>query len=148
MRAPLGGITYDVTLFDGRLASQVDIVLVDAPGFFDRPGVYGERGEDYPDNAVRFALLSYASAELARQRAAGGAPYDVLHCHDWPASLVPTYLRRMTQETPELAATKTVLTLHNVVPPGHASVASRRAPVGTSKPPGRDARARGSSTAS
>ena len=61
VRASLGGITYDVTLFDGRLASQVDIVLVDAPGFFDRPGVYGERGEDYPDNAVRFALLSYAS---------------------------------------------------------------------------------------
>jgi starch synthase len=118
VRAPLGGITYDVTLFDGRLASQVDIVLVDAPGFYDRAGVYGERGEDYPDNAVRFALLSYAAAEIARQRAAGGAPFDVLHCHDWPAALVPVYLRRLAKETPELASTKTVLTLHNVAHQG------------------------------
>ena len=70
VRVPLGGITYDVTLFDGRLASQVDIVLVDAPGFYDRAGIYGERGEDYPDNAVRFAVLSYAAAEIARQRSA------------------------------------------------------------------------------
>ncbi len=48
VRFPLGGSTYDVTLFDGRLASQVDLVLVDAPGLFDRAGVYGEKGEDYP----------------------------------------------------------------------------------------------------
>ncbi len=110
VHVPLGGITYDVTLFDGRLASQVDIVLVDAPGFFDRAGIYGERGEDYPDNAVRFAILSYAAAEIARQRAAGSAPFDVIHCHDWPAALVPTYLG----ESP----TKTVLTIHNMAHQG------------------------------
>jgi starch synthase len=114
VHAALGGITYDVTLFDGRLASQVDIVLVDAPGFYDRAGVYGEKGEDYPDNAARFAVLAYAAAEIARQRAAGGAPFDIVHCHDWPAGLVPTYLRRLTRESPELSATKTVLTIHNV----------------------------------
>ena len=49
--------------------SQVDLVLVDVPGLFDRAGVYGERGEDYPDNAMRFAVLSRAAAELAKQRA-------------------------------------------------------------------------------
>jgi len=118
VRVPLGGITYDVTLFDGRLASQVDIVLVDAPGFFDRAGVYGERGEDYPDNATRFAVLSYTAAEIARQRAVGGAPFDVVHCHDWPAALVPVYMRKLARESPELAATKTVLTVHNMAHQG------------------------------
>ncbi len=118
VRVPLGGITYDVTLFDGRLASQVDIVLVDAPGFYDRAGIYGERGEDYPDNAVRFAVLSYAAAEIARQRAVGGAPFDILHCQDWPAALVPTYVHMLTKESPELGATKTVLTIHNMAHQG------------------------------
>src|SRR6516162_6491750 len=38
----LGDRSVDVTVFDGRLASQVDIVLVDAPGLFDRASFYGE----------------------------------------------------------------------------------------------------------
>jgi starch synthase len=111
IRATLGGISYDITVFDGRLASQVDIVLVDAPGMYDRAGIYGERGEDYPDNALRFALLSYAAAEIARQRSAGGSPFDIVHCHDWPAALVPTYLEGV-------AGTKSVLTIHNMAHQG------------------------------
>lgn len=118
LRVALGGITYDVTLFDGRLASQVDIVLVDVPGMYDRAGVYGEGGQDYGDNGARFAALSRAAAEIARQRAATGSPFDVVHCHDWPTALVPTFIREATKETPELAATKTVLTLHNVAHQG------------------------------
>ena len=105
-------------MFDGRLASQVDLVVVDVPGLFDRAGVYGERGEDYPDNALRFAVLSRAAAELVRQRAAGGRPVDVVHCNDWPTALVPTYLRALAAETPALAATRTVLTIHNVAHQG------------------------------
>ena len=81
---------FEATVFDGRLASQVDLVVVDVPGLFDRAGVYGERGEDYPDNALRFAALSRAAAELVRQRAATGRPVDVVHCNDWPTALVPT----------------------------------------------------------
>lgn len=118
LKITLGSTTYDVTVFDGRLASQVDLVLVDAPGLYDRAGVYGENGEDYPDNALRFALLARAAAELARQRASSGRPYDVVHGHDWPAALVPTYLKELTAQTPELARTKTVLTLHNVAHQG------------------------------
>src|SRR6202022_2602844 len=82
LRFTLGDRTFEATVLDGRLASQVDLVVVDVPGLFDRAGVYGERGEDYPDNAVRFAVLSRACAELVRQRAAGGRPVDVVHCND------------------------------------------------------------------
>ena len=105
-------------MFDGRLASQVDLVVVDAPGMFDRAGVYGERGEDYPDAALRFAVFSRAAAELVRQRVASGRPVDVVHCNDWATALVPTYLRALVAETPALAATRTVLTLHNVAHQG------------------------------
>jgi starch synthase len=118
LRLPLGDRTVEVTVFDGRLASQVDLTLVDAPGMFDRPGVYGDGAEDYTDNATRFAVLSRAAAEIARQRAAAGSPFDIVQCNDWPAALVPSYLREMTAQTPALGATKTVLTIHNVAHQG------------------------------
>jgi starch synthase len=118
LRFALGERTLEATVLDGRLASQVDLVVVDIPGLFDRPGVYGERGEDYPDNALRFAALSRAAAELVRQRAAGGRAVDVVHCNDWPTALVPTYLRTLAADTPALAAARTVLTIHNVVHQG------------------------------
>ena len=119
LRFSLGGRTIEVTVFDGRLASQVDLVLVDAPGLFDRPGVYGEGGEDYHDNALRFAVLSRAAAELARQRAASGAPFDIVHANDWPSALVATYIDDLKIAGDKgLAATKTVLTIHNVAHQG------------------------------
>ena len=103
----------EVTVYDGRLASQVDLILVDAtdatepgkPGksLFDRPAVYGERGEDYPDNPQRFAILSRAAAEIARQRAETRTPFDVVHCHDWPTALVPAFLKMLSKETPALS---------------------------------------------
>jgi starch synthase len=118
LRFTLGDRAYEATVLDGRLASQVDLVVVDVPGLFDRGGVYGERGEDYVDNAVRFAVFARATAELLRQRIAVGRPVDVVHCHDWATALVPTYLRALASETPGCAAVRTVLTIHNVAHQG------------------------------
>src|ERR1700722_2934105 len=82
LRFSLGARAFGPTVFDGRRASQVDLVVIDVPGLFDRAGVYGERGEDYPDNALRFAALSRVAGELARQRAATDRPVEVVHCND------------------------------------------------------------------
>jgi starch synthase len=114
IRFHLGSEAVEATVLDGRLASQVDLVVVDIPGLFDRPGVYGDDGEDYPDNASRFAALCRAAAEIVKQRVAGGRAVDVVHCNDWPTALVPTYLRTLAADLPALAATRTVLTIHNV----------------------------------
>src|SRR3954453_853085 len=108
----LGGTRHEVTVFDGRLPSQVDLVLLDAPGVFDRAGVYGERGEDYPDNAMRFSVLSRAVAEIVKQRVEGGTPPDLVHVNDWPTALVPKYLKDLGVRTPSL------LTIHNVAHQG------------------------------
>ncbi len=118
LRFTLGDRLFEATVLDGRLASQVDLVVVDVPGLFDRDGVYGKDGEDYPDNAVRFAAFSRAAAELVRQRAAGGRVSDVVHCNDWATALVPSYLRALADETPALASCRTVLSIHNVVHQG------------------------------
>lgn len=109
------GEKVEVTVFDGRLGSGVSLLVLDAPGLYDREGIYGERGEDYPDNARRFAVFSRAVVEVVRQRAQSGTPFDVVHAHDWPAAPVP-YLMR--QAGGELARTKTVLTIHNLTHQG------------------------------
>jgi starch synthase len=127
LRFTLGEVAIEATLLDGRLASQVDLVVVDVPGLFDRQGVYGEGGRDYPDNALRFATFSRAAAELVRQRTASGRAVDVVHCNDWATALVPTYLRALAAETPSVAATRTVLTIHNVAYQGRFGADQRGA---------------------
>jgi len=115
---------FEVTVFDGRLGSGVDLLLLDVPedasappaegGAFRRAAIYGEDGEGYPDNARRYALFCRAAVEVVRQRAAGGSPFDVVHLHDWPTAMVAYLIK----QHPELAATQTVLTLHNMAHQG------------------------------
>lgn len=102
----VGGRTVEATLFDGRLGTGVDLLLVDLPGAFDRSGLYGEGGEDYADNATRFGLFARAVASVVERRSKEGRPVDVVHAHDWPTALVPYLLRGQ--------GARTVLTVHDV----------------------------------
>ncbi|HET9383953.1 MAG TPA: glycogen/starch synthase [Gemmatimonadales bacterium] len=77
---------------------------------FDRAGIYGEDGHDYPDNARRFALFASAAIEIARRIGDGNL---ILHAHDWHASLVPVFLRRVYRTEPALQRLPAVLTVHN-----------------------------------
>jgi starch synthase len=52
--------------------------------------LYGVGSNDYPDNDVRFALLARAALEYARRFA--GAPFSLVHAHEWQTGLVPVYL--------------------------------------------------------
>src|SRR5262245_17945508 len=71
LEVPLGEQTYEVEIFEGRLpggGKRVPVYLIEHPLFAARTGLYGppERPEqDYPDNALRFALLSRAALALA-----------------------------------------------------------------------------------
>jgi len=108
------GERAEVTLYDGRLGSGVDLLLIDIPGLYDRPGIYGEEGRDYPDNARRYGLFSRAVVEVMRQRARAGSPFDILHAHDWPTAMACYLLREQQPALP----TRSVLTLHNIAPQG------------------------------
>jgi starch synthase len=126
-------------LFGGRArllagtAGGLDLLVLDAPHLFDRPGnpYLGPDGNDWPDNAQRFAALAWVGAEIAAgaledYRPAGAlAPYrpDILHGHDWQAGLAPAYLH-FRPDTPagRLPGRRaaTVLTVHNLGFPGLA----------------------------
>jgi starch synthase len=91
-------------------ASGLDLLVIDAPHLYGRPGnpYRGFDGNDWGDNAFRFAALSRVAMLLARGLVEGYRP-DVVHVHDWQAGLVPAYLRYAGAIEPP-----TVMTIHNI----------------------------------
>jgi len=98
-----------VGIVDGGLRNGVRHYFVDCPDLFDRPGLYGTKEGDYPNNWERFGLYCRAVIEATKQL---GVP-DVFHVHDWQAALIPVYLRTVYQADPMLSHCGTVLTIHN-----------------------------------
>ena len=83
--------------FDCRLLSGGDLLVLDCPALYQRGGspYQDPGGQDWPDNALRFGVLSRVAARLPG--------YVVLHCNDWPTALAPVF-----SKTPAL------LTIHNL----------------------------------
>jgi starch synthase len=93
----------------------VPVLLLDAPHLFDRDGgPYSSATGDHPDNAVRFAALSWVGARIAREGLEGWKP-DILHAHDWQAGLAPAYLAYHGA-----GGVKSVITVHNIAFQGWA----------------------------
>jgi starch synthase len=105
----VGEKVYVARYLEGRSASGVQLLLIRCDEFFDRDGIYGERGKPYEDNASRFIFFCKATLELARRLT---PQLQVLHAHDWAAALVPVFVH--AQGLPF----KTVLTIHHVVDQG------------------------------
>jgi len=91
-------------------AEGLDLLLLDAPHLFDRPGnIYLDAtGRDWSDNHLRFGALSWMGAQVGMDGAAGWVP-DIVHAHDWQAGLVPAYLHQSGSSAPS-----SVLTIHNI----------------------------------
>jgi starch synthase len=82
----LGEETYVAQYHEGRAPGGLQVFLVRCDEFFDRPGIFGEKGKDYEDNAARFIFFSKAVIELARRLTPA---VQILHVHDWASALVP-----------------------------------------------------------
>ena len=94
----------------------VSMLLLDAPHLFDREGgPYGGPMGDWPDNPFRFAGLSWAAAEIARNGLSDGWRPSVLHAHDWQAGFAPAYLAYGGKN-----GVSAVITVHNILFQGWA----------------------------
>ena len=87
-----------------------EVWWVDAPELFDREGLYGTAGGDFPDNALRFATL--VRGALGATRAFDWRP-DIIHAHDWQGALAPVYVKG-GYEGEWGVPPATVLTIHNM----------------------------------
>jgi starch synthase len=112
-----------IGVHSATLDGQVPVWFVDYERFFGRPGIYGDAGGEYSDNAFRFALLSKAAMQICKD---GRFIPDVMHLHDWASALAPVFLKTWDRVLSPLSQTASALTIHNIGYQGkyHAGVLS------------------------
>ena len=90
--------------------TKIPILIVDYPPFFDREGgpYLMPNGMDWPDNALRFGLLSWVAAKLAQPDSPLDWQPDVIQCNDWQTGMTPAYLHYAPHRVP------CVMAIHNL----------------------------------
>lgn len=88
----------------------VTYYFVECPALYNRDGIYGTASGDFPDNHLRFAVLSMAAIGVARRLFRP----QILHLHDWQAGLTPVYIREHFPGDPTFLGVKTLMTIHNL----------------------------------
>jgi starch synthase len=110
LSAPVAGRWETASLWEGRIG-PAPVYFVGHGGYYDRDSLYQTKGEDYPDNAERFAFFSRAALEMTR--VLDFMP-DIFHCNDWQTGLIPTYLRTTYQGARAFQACGALFTVHNL----------------------------------
>lgn len=113
-------ITRDMTVPVGRKklrtsvyraeAGRFALYLIDQPRYFHREHIYGSSKEYYPDNDERFIFFNRAVVEFLVEFK---LKMDIIHSHNWPASLVPLFLKSIYTKKSNLKRAASVLTIHN-----------------------------------
>jgi starch synthase len=107
---PIAGRTENAAIWEGAIGS-VPVYFIQHDGYYSREALYQVKGEDYPDNAERFAFFSRAVLEMRRVLDFQPAMY---HCNDWQTGLVPTYLRTTFEGDQESRTAGVLFTVHNL----------------------------------
>ncbi len=106
-----------VRLLKGALpGTRVPVYLIHCPELYDRPGdPYADQyGNEHPDNAIRFGVLSKVAAMFGTVGGLDGWRADVVHGHDWHCGLASAYLNFDSGST-----AATVFTIHNLAYQGN-----------------------------
>ena len=94
-----------------KLGGNIDVHLIENDKYFNRQGLYGESGGDYPDNLERFAFFCKRSLHLLKET--NFCP-EIIHCNDWQSALIPVYLKTIFKDDPFFKQTKAIFTIHNL----------------------------------
>lgn len=103
------------TLLSARLtlskSEKLPVFVIDCPGLFLREGKpYTDMfGRDWPDNALRFGLLSKIGAILGSDASPIAWRPHIVHCNDWQSGLTPAYL-----DFHQGKKALSVMTIHNL----------------------------------
>ncbi len=106
---PLGERFERGRLWEGKTSKGATVYFVENDKFYDRDDIYGTPDGDFPDNASRFIFFDRAVCEAIK---ALKMNFDVIHCHDWQAGLIPVYLKTIYKN--DFSKTATLLTIHNI----------------------------------
>jgi len=98
---------YTFAVRRAALPGGTPVYLIDCPALYARDALYTAG----PDEHLRF--LAFTRAALTAVERLDWAP-QVLHCNDWHTAFAPLFLRTQWQSARQFAATRTVLTIHNI----------------------------------
>ncbi len=102
-----GGALAPARLLDA--GGKPGLLLLECDANYARNGgPYGDSdGRDWPDNHLRFGLLSRAAALLGSAASPLAWRPHIVHCNDWPSGLAPVWLA-------DAGGAATVMTAHNL----------------------------------
>ena len=101
------------TLIAGKMPdSDIDVIAIKNAELFERTGgpYSDENGADWPDNPLRFGVLSRVASLLCST----SSPIkdwlpDLIHCNDWQTGLTPAYMKLLDN-----SQTKSIFSIHNI----------------------------------
>jgi len=97
--------------------TDIPLILVANDFFFERDHIYSHLDNGFDDYLMRFTFFSRA---VIRGCEVLDIQPDILHAHDWHASLLPVYLHSGLRGDPHFAKTRAVYTIHNLMYQGVA----------------------------
>jgi len=76
--------------------------------------VYPPLEDQSADAGTLYAFFCRAVLEMTKTFCKEGWKPNIIHCHDWPAGLIPTYLKHILQDDICFQGVKVVFTIHNI----------------------------------
>jgi starch synthase len=117
LKIPVGDEPVRASVY--RANQSTYLVGGDPFGYFARVGqgnvpVYPTLEDRSVDAGTLYAFFCRAVLELTRRFHEAGWQPDVIHCHDWPAGLVPAYAKSILNDVVYLQGVQVVFTVHNM----------------------------------
>lgn len=103
----------DCTIISGLMPdSDIKVIAIKNAALYERTGgpYSDENGIDWPDNPLRFGVLSRVASLLCSTNSPlkNWLP-DLIHCNDWQTGLAPLYMKLLDD-----SKTKSILSIHNI----------------------------------
>jgi starch synthase len=109
---PVGGEQIGAFLWKGKTNDgDVPVYFVRQDRYFDRTGLYAERGEDYGDNCERFVFFCRAVMEAIDVLK---LDVNILHTNDWQTGLIPAYQKILYRKKAGYENIATIHSIHNL----------------------------------
>ena len=118
LKSPKAFATIEVfnqtcTLIMGKMPdSGIDVIAIQNAFLFERAGgpYSDENGLNWPDNALRFGVLSRVASLLCSDKSPlkNWLP-DLIQCNDWQTGLAPAYMKLVDN-----SSVKSILSIHNL----------------------------------
>jgi len=105
----LARVSKDVS--SAVIGKDTRVYFIENDSYFNRDGLYVDKNGDYKDNLERFSFFCRRAMDLLKEI---DFCADILHLHDWQASLAAVYLKNLYSKDNFYSRMKSILTIHNL----------------------------------